>query len=163
LITKKNHKKKIAMLLVIVAIMATGCTNNANNQIKQQGVRMQQAINSPQGTPIDNRVQVAKQAADKITQINGVKSANVLVTKSNAYVAAVVNTNQGQLTSDLEHRIAQQVRATDPSIQNVYVSTNPEFVNRVNKYVADIVQGRPVSGFVEEFTVMVNRIFPSAR
>jgi YhcN/YlaJ family sporulation lipoprotein len=155
--------KKIAMLLVAVTIMATGCTNNANNQVKQQGVRMQQAINSPQGTPIDNRVEVAKQAADKITQINGVKSANVLVTRRNAYVAAVVNTNQGQLTSDLENQIAQQVRSTDPSIQNVYVSTNPEFVNRVNKYVADVGQGKPVSGFVEEFTVMVNRIFPSAR
>jgi YhcN/YlaJ family sporulation lipoprotein len=163
IITKKNHMKKIAMLLVAVTIMATGCTNNANNQVKQQGVRMQQAINSPQGTPIDNRVEVAKQAADKITQINGVKSANVLVTRRNAYVAAVVNTNQGQLTSDLENQIAQQVRSTDPSIQNVYVSTNPEFVNRVNKYVADVGQGRPVSGFVEEFTVMVNRIFPSAR
>jgi YhcN/YlaJ family sporulation lipoprotein len=164
IITKKNHRKKIAMLLLVaVTIMATGCTNNANNQVKQQGVRMQQAINSPQGTPIDNRVEVAKQAADKITQINGVKSANVLVTRRNAYVAAVVNTNQGQLTSDLENQIAQQVRSTDPNIQNVYVSTNPEFVNRVNKYVADVGQGRPVSGFVEEFTVMVNRIFPSAR
>ena len=151
------------MLLVIVAIMATGCTNNANNQVKQQGVGMQQAQNLPQGTPIDNRVQIAKQAADRITRINGVKAANVLVTRSNAYVAAVVNTNQGQLTSNLEHQIAQQVRATDPSIQNVYVSTNPEFVNRVNKYVADVGQGRPVSGFVEEFTVMVNRIFPKAR
>jgi YhcN/YlaJ family sporulation lipoprotein len=164
IITKKNHRKKIAMLLLVaVTIMATGCTNNANNQVKQQGVRMQQAINSPQGTPIDNRVEVAKQAADKITQINGVKSANVLVTRRNAYVAAVVNTNQGQLTSDLENQIAQQVRSTDPNIQNVYVSTNPEFVNRVNKYVADVGQGRPVSGFVEDFTVMVNRIFPSAR
>lgn len=52
------------------------------------------------------------------------------MTRRNAYVAAAVNDNQGQLTREMEDQIAQQVRAADPNIQNVYVSTNPEFVDR---------------------------------
>ncbi|MDF2959627.1 MAG: hypothetical protein K0S39_1362 [Paenibacillus sp.] len=100
---------------------------------------------------------------EKITQLNGVRQANVLVMQRNAYVAAAVDANQGQLTRDMEDQIAQQVRATDPNIQNVYVSTNPEFVDRVNSYASDVGQGRPVVGFFEEFNEMVQRIFPTAR
>lgn len=161
-----NHSiKAAAAILAAVAVLAAGCANNARNQVRQQGTQMQQTQmhqNQPQGTT-DNRVQIANQAADKIVKLNGVRAANVLVTRRNAYVAAAVDTNQGQLTRELEEQIAQQVRATDPNIQNVYVSTNPEFVDRVNRYVADAGQGRPVAGFFEEFNEMVQRIFPTAR
>ncbi|SFK42955.1 sporulation lipoprotein, YhcN/YlaJ family [Brevibacillus centrosporus] len=111
----------------------------------------------------DNRIQIANQAAEKIAKVNGVRQANVLVTQRNAYVAAVVNTNQGKLTPELEGQIAKQVRATDPNIQNVYVSTNPEFVDRINTYVTDVGQGKPVAGFFEEFNTMVQRMFPTPR
>jgi YhcN/YlaJ family sporulation lipoprotein len=171
--TKKNNINKVATLLAIATIFATGCANRNNpgqpgaqgqqgNQA-QSGAQASQAQNQPQGTNADNRVQVADQAAQKITQLNGVRQANVLVTGRNAYVAAVVNTNQGQMSRQLDDQISQQVRAADPNIQNVYVSTNPEFVQRVNRYVTDVAQGRPVTGFVEEFSQMVQRIFPTAR
>lgn len=152
--------------LFIVSIMMTGCLNN--NQAQQPGAQTQQAQNQQQNqvqpqNNLDNRIQIANQAAEKIAQINGVRQANVLVTQRNAYVAAVVNANQGQLSRELEDQMAKEVRATDPNIQNVYVSTNPEFVDSVNRYVTDMGQGRPAAGFVEEFNEMVQRIFPNAR
>lgn len=159
---RKQTLLGIALSLTAVSMIGTGCANTAKNQVQQQGVRTQQAQNLPPATT-DNRIQIANQAADKITKVPGVRAANVLITRSNAYVAAAVNTNQGQLTPDLEKQIADQVRATDPSIRNVYVSTNPEFVDRVNKYVADVRAGHPVAGFFDEFTQMVQRVFPNAR
>ncbi|MBP1964288.1 YhcN/YlaJ family sporulation lipoprotein [Paenibacillus aceris] len=163
-------KKKLATTGIVISIstlmiISTGCTRKANDQVKQQGVNMQQSHHiTPLATPAaDNRIQVAKQATDQIVKINGVKSANALVTGKSAYVAAVIDANQGQLSSDMEHQIAQQVRATDPNIQNVYVSTNPEFVDRVNRYVSDVRLGHPVSGFFQEFTQIVQRVFPKAR
>jgi spore cortex protein len=87
----------------------------------------------------------------------------VLVTGKHAYVAVVVNTPEGPLSRELEEQIAQQVRATDQNIQNVYVSTNPEFVDRINRYVTDVRQGHPVTGFFQEFTEIVKRIFPKSR
>ncbi|MGG4551312.1 YhcN/YlaJ family sporulation lipoprotein [Paenibacillus humicus] len=157
--------KSVVLLLVMVPVLTTGCTNqrnNQNNQVKTQEVRMQQAPNQmPQN--VDNRIRIAQQAADKITQIPGVLKANVLVTQKNAYVAATLDTNQGQLTPGIESRIAQQVKETDPTIKNVYVSTNPDFVEHVNRYVSDVAQGRPVSGFFKEFSDMVQRIFPNAQ
>ncbi|MEW9699429.1 YhcN/YlaJ family sporulation lipoprotein [Paenibacillus sp. SI8] len=163
MLAKKQKTKGIALVLVTLIVIAAGCTNNKNsNLVRQQGAQQQQNQYLPNGT-VNNRVQVAKQAADKLTQINGIKSANVLVTNRNAYVAAVVNTGHTELTRDLEGQIAQHVKATDPNIQNVYVSTNPEFVNRVNTYVADVGQGKPVAGFFEQFSEMVQRIFPNPR
>lgn len=161
---KKLATTGIAISIGALMIISTGCTHKANEQVKQQGVHMQQSHIKPLATAAaDNRIQVAKQVTDQIVKINGVKHANALVTGKSAYVAAVIDANQGQLSSDMEHQIAQQVRATDPNIQNVYVSTNPEFVDRVNRYVSDVRLGHPVSGFFQEFTEIVQRVFPKAR
>ncbi|MDQ6418448.1 YhcN/YlaJ family sporulation lipoprotein [Paenibacillus sp. LHD-117] len=111
----------------------------------------------------EDRVEVADRAAENITKLKGVRQANVLVTRRNAYVAAALDDDQKKLTRDIEDQIAKQVRAADSDIQNVYVSTNPQFVDRINGYVDDVQQGRPVAGFVEEFNEMVARIFPNAR
>ena len=87
----------------------------------------------------------------------------MLVTQRKAYVFAVLDDNQGKLTREVEDQIAQQVRATDPNIENVYVSTNPDLADRINTYVDDVQQGRPVAGFVEQFNEMVQRLFPNDR
>lgn len=154
--------KAIALLAISFSVLAAGCTNKTANQVRQQAAPMQPAQNAPQ-TSAGNRVDIAKNAADKIVRLPGVKQANVLVTGRNAYVAALVNTPQTDIPRQLEEQIAGEVRSTNPNIQHVYVSTNPEFVDRVSRYVQDVGQGRPVAGFFEEFSAMVQRIFPKAR
>jgi YhcN/YlaJ family sporulation lipoprotein len=158
--TKKSTL--IVVLSISFFVFTVGCSNKTTNQIKQQGTHMQQVPNQVK-TNRDNRFEIAKNVADRIVRLNGVKQANVLVTKRNAYVAAVVNTHNNVITRTLEDQIANEVRATDPNILNVYVSTNPEFVDRVNRYVEDVRQGRPVTGFFDELSNMIQRIFPAAR
>lgn len=60
-------------------------------------------------------------------------------------------------------KISDQVKSTDQDIQNVYVSSNPEFVERMRGYGDQLQDGRPVRGLFEEFGEMVERIFPNAR
>ncbi|MCU6707395.1 YhcN/YlaJ family sporulation lipoprotein [Paenibacillus sp. J5C_2022] len=109
---------------------------------------------------MNERVDIAEKAADSITTIKGVKSANVFVTRNNAYVAALTDTGK-DLSKDMEKQIADKVRATDANIHHVYVSTNPELMDRMNTYMKDVREGRPVSGFVQEFNDMIMRIFPN--
>jgi YhcN/YlaJ family sporulation lipoprotein len=154
--------KVIVMLVFSFSVFTAGCSNKANNQLKQQGTHVQQVPNQVQ-MKMENRFDIAQTAADRIVRLKGVKSANVLVTKRNAYVAAVIDIPSNQITKALEDQIAKEVRATDPSIQNVYVSTNPEFVDRVRQYVDDVRRGRPVSGFFDELSKMIQRIFPVSR
>ncbi|QGQ99012.1 YhcN/YlaJ family sporulation lipoprotein [Paenibacillus psychroresistens] len=154
--------KVMVTLVFVFSLVTAGCTSNAKHQVKQQGTTMQQAPNNV-NMKMDNRFDIAQAAADRIIRITGVKGANVLVTKHNAYVAAVVNTPANQISRALEDQIAAEVRATDPTIKNVYVSTNPEFVDRVKQYVYEARTGRPVSGFFNELNQMIQRIFPVSR
>ncbi|QTL51029.1 MULTISPECIES: YhcN/YlaJ family sporulation lipoprotein [Priestia] len=110
------------------------------------------------------RLEVADEAADRIAKLDEVDSANVIVTNQNAYVAVVLQDGTiGEVTDRLEKKIADQVRATDPDIRDVFVSSNPDFVNRMKDYGNKINKGAPVKGLFEEFTETVRRVFPNAR
>ncbi|MCY9668951.1 YhcN/YlaJ family sporulation lipoprotein [Paenibacillus alginolyticus] len=159
LVTKGSHKVLI-LTAATMSILLSGCAAKPNTQNQQNAPIKQQQVQQPVNE--DNRIQIAKVAAAKIVELGSVKQTNVLVTKRNAYVAAVLKNDQ-QLTRDIEDQIANQVKATDPNIQNVYVSTNPDLVNRFNTYVQDVQQGRPVAGFVDQFKEIVARVFPTAK
>lgn len=158
-ITKRSHKVLI-LTAATMSIVISGCTANPNNQKQQNAPIKQQQVQQPGNE--DNRIQIAKEAAAKITEVDSVKQANVLVTKRNAYVAAILKNDQ-QLSREIEDQIANKVRAADSNIQNVYVSTNPELADRFNTYVHDVQQGRPVAGFVEQFKEIVARVFPNPK
>ncbi|WP_138420621.1 YhcN/YlaJ family sporulation lipoprotein [Aquibacillus sediminis] len=124
-----------------------------------------------------NRFEVADQAADRIAnKVNEVEEAYVLTTDNNAYVAVELdrdnntdndqrrNGNNGDNVSEkVEQQISRVVQSVDNDIDNVYVSTNPDFVNLTNRYVDDMNNGEPVEGFFEEFGEMIQRVFPTAR
>ncbi|MEH7250963.1 YhcN/YlaJ family sporulation lipoprotein [Neobacillus niacini] len=112
----------------------------------------------------NNRIAVADEAADKIVSMHEVEHANVLVTDHNAYVAVrLANDTGNRLERDVERKIADVVKSTDRSINNVYVSVNPDFYTRTTSYANDIRNGHPVAGFFDEFNTLVRRIFPTAR
>ncbi|WP_199620301.1 YhcN/YlaJ family sporulation lipoprotein [Paenibacillus alkalitolerans] len=165
-------KKASIIVMAGMCLFATGCNPNQaqDNQMGQQAAQdnrgapaRQDVRGDDRQANADNRIQVADRAARKIAQMKGIDQANVLVTQRNAYVAAVLDDNRRPLDRKFEDQIAKQVRAADPNIRNVYVSTNPDFVDRVNEYVNDVQKGRPVAGFFEEFNEMIIRMFPKAR
>jgi YhcN/YlaJ family sporulation lipoprotein len=111
-----------------------------------------------------------------------VKSANVLLTANNAFIAVVLPPGTttssdmnaknptdrihqaaagADLSLQLKQLIAEKVKAVNPNIRNVYISANPDFVQRINGFSQDVKNGRPVSGFMNEFNTIVQRIFPS--
>ncbi|MBY0013538.1 YhcN/YlaJ family sporulation lipoprotein [Paenibacillus typhae] len=72
-----------------------------------------------------------------------------------------MNSNDDDVTSDMKDRIAAEVKKVNPSIQNVYVSANPDFVERADYYAREARAGHPLKGFAKEFGTMVERIFPT--
>ncbi|HLR09616.1 MAG TPA: YhcN/YlaJ family sporulation lipoprotein [Bacillota bacterium] len=68
-----------------------------------------------------------------------------------------------ELTDDVKSEISDVVKSVDDNIDNVYVSTNPDFVDLTNNYVDDMNNGRPIRGFVDEFSNMIERLFPQNR
>ena len=107
---------------------------------------------------------VADKAADKVINLTEVDNATVIVNDNNAYVAAKLDVSaRNELTSAIKEKIARAVKSVDRDIDNVYISVNPDFYDRMNTYSRDIRNGRTVSGFIDEFSDTIRRVFPNAK
>jgi YhcN/YlaJ family sporulation lipoprotein len=68
-------------------------------------------------------------------------------------------TTYKEVSTHLEQRIADQVRAVDKNIHNVYVSYDNDFYSQMNNYTNDIQNGRNRNGIWDDFTDTVGRFF----
>mgnify|MGYP001954090581 CR=1 FL=1 len=135
-----------------------------------------------------SNVQISQEIADQIAAMDEVDTANVMVTDHNAYIAvtlhpgsAIARTRQGSnatgqrnmgtadtnttgawdVSQEIKDRIADKVRSIHPNIRNVYVSANPDFVERMNILAEEIRNGRPIEGLLNEFNNIIQRVFPT--
>jgi spore cortex protein len=132
-------------------------TNNLNDRDPLLRVRNNTQNANNNDTP---RMRVADKAADRIAAMPEVEDVNVIVTDDNAYVAAQLEDGV-ELTRVVERKISDQVKAVDQDIDDVYVSANPDFYDRMTSYSNDIRNGEPMEGLFKEFTESVRRVFPS--
>ncbi|WP_408010356.1 YhcN/YlaJ family sporulation lipoprotein [Pseudalkalibacillus sp. A8] len=170
-------KTKFLLVACLFATALVACNmGNNGDDMNENGAETENIGDRDNGVIDDNdngagvmnnqRVKVAEKAADKITNLPEVQDANVFVTNENAYVAAQLTTGtqaEGEVTRELEKKIADQVKATDQDINNVFVSTNPEFFDRSANYAEKFGRGEPVQGLFEEFNETIRRVFPNAR
>ncbi|MFC0562170.1 YhcN/YlaJ family sporulation lipoprotein [Halalkalibacter alkalisediminis] len=155
--------KRISICLFAIALI-TGCAMNDEARDNNRTANNANIQNVANRNNNDTRMQVADEAQDKIENLSEVRHANVIVTNRNAYVAVVLDDDsKGEVRKDVENKISDQVKSTDDNIRNVFVSSNPDFVDRMGDYGDKIQSGKPIRGLFEEFNEMVQRIFPNAR
>lgn len=65
-----------------------------------------------------------------------------------------------ELTLEVKNKISDIVQDVDSTIENVYVSTSPDFFDLTNNYADDLDAGRPVRGFFDQIGNTIERIFP---
>ena len=110
---------------------------------------------------------VAEQIADDVTsEVNEIDSAYVLTMGNNAYVACQLDNSReskqnNDLSDKLEKQVTQAVKNSDNQIENVYVSSNPDFIDLTSNYMRDLDRGEPIEGFFDQFTEMIERVFPT--
>jgi spore cortex protein len=172
----------ISIIGLLFSGMAAGCgTNNDDmneqgmntgndNALKQVGYDQEEPrdsrdINDP-GTrdTVRENYSISNEAADRVADLNEVSRAYVLTTERSAYVAAVFeNGENGQVSNEMKDKIANQIRKVDAGIKDVYVTTNPDFVDRMRNYADKAEGGKPIEGFGEELTDALQRVFPDRR
>lgn len=160
----------VATLLVIFSLVGCGMnkTEKVENDTANTNTETTEDNSSTDSTTDDNvdsddnqELAVADDVADKIVEMNEVESANVIVTDENAYVAVVLKEGTDS-SEEMENKIADQARSANADFNNVYVSTNPDFVKQMNEYGEKIRANEPVEGFFEEFADAMKRVFPDA-
>jgi YhcN/YlaJ family sporulation lipoprotein len=158
-----------------------GTTGMNSTQMGTHGIGNVTASPTPAatGNPSANaaggdRIDVSQSLADQIAAMNEVKTANVMVAGRTAFVAVTLHYGAGtqngagpggnptivDVSDQLKTKIADKVKSSGQGIDNVFVSANPDFVERINAYSQDVRNGKPVSGFIKEFYNMVERMFP---
>ncbi|MEK5523795.1 hypothetical protein B5V89_02030 [Heyndrickxia sporothermodurans] len=184
---------KIAKTIICVGVVSgllMGCgTNNDNNGTKRNNVSPVRYNNDDRNVNprnvnynndltdnnntndivndndnVNNKMRVADEAADRVAKLKEVDRANVIVTDNNAYVAVMLtDRSRNELSKTVENKIAKEVRKADKDIDNVYVSVNPDFYDRMTDYGNELRNGHPISGLFDQFNQTVQRIFPNAR
>lgn len=146
--------------------------NNSNlgQEMSDKNNSMQRDADQNQNTKYDVSEEAAKKIAEKV---EGIEDAYVLTTDNNAYVGAHLNqenNNNGNnsqsgdnVSDEMKEQIADIVRSVDNSIENVYVTTNPDFMDLTDRYMNDVDEGRPVEGFFDQIGNMIERVFPNNR
>lgn len=159
------------LILIMTVLLFTGCNtytdegadiyqvNNDGAQI--QNINQEYTSNSYKQT---YRMHVDENAEEQVELLDGVKSATVITVQRKAYVAAVLeNEDTKKVPGDLKNKISQQVKATDESIAEVYVSSNAEFVDRMADYRDQLQSRRPLTGLTEDFNSTIEWVFPESR
>jgi spore cortex protein len=175
-----NYKAIVSSAMM--ALVITGCATNDNegasenlglNRSHQDNLDNPMNVSDTRQNVNDennannngiNDIRVSDDISNRVEAMKEVSNASVIVTENNAYVGAVLKDGGDKdISNDLKERVADTVRGADPSVDQVYVSANPDFVQRMEGYANDIENGKPVAGFAEEFRELVTRIFPSQR
>jgi len=106
-------------------------------------------------------VRASREIADAVAQLPEIKNANVFLAGDTAYVAVVLETGDGkEVPEELKQQVATKARSVNSSLANVYVSASPEFVDRLNAYMSELRNGRPVSGLARELREMTKQLVP---
>lgn len=120
----------------------------------------------------ERNLDVADDVADKVAELDEVERANVILTNNQAYVAVEMDKGttrtdsadeDATISKDLETKIANKVREANADVGKVYVSLNPDFVERMNDYRTRIDEGEPIEGMFDEFGEAMRNVFPNAR
>lgn len=114
----------------------------------------------------NTRMEMDQRTARAIADLDGVDSAWVLLTEKNAYVAVNLDNTlhiraKEDMDDQLKDRIADKVKDMNPKIRNVFISANPDFVERLRGYGEKVDNGEPIRGLILEFNRTVERLFPS--
>lgn len=125
------------------------------------GTAMSPGGNVTEGGSNVPRMEAAQDCAERLTGTLPIETANVLVTDNRAYVAAKVK--EGQSMADdaaLKAQIADTVRSVRPQIQDVHVSTVPEFAERTRELVNQLASGQPAEQLMNEWRNVAAQMFP---
>jgi len=104
-----------------------------------------------------------------IEQMTGIRDATVVVSGNTAYVGLDTDRSMtGQNiaygnatgTSALKQACAQRVKASNPQIQTVYVSTDANFIDRLRKVGDGVRTGSPINSFRNELSDLVRGLTP---
>jgi len=107
---------------------------------------------------------IASELTSVAGRVPGVNGATVVVAGTTAYVGLDQKPGlENEETERIKRDVSNAVKAAEPRLTAVYVSSDPDTVSRLRQIANGIANGQPVSVFDKELAEIVKRISPTAR
>src|SRR5699024_10170355 len=98
---------------------------------------------------------------DGVTNHDGVNITGDLNRKNDADRTKDRNrNNDNDVTDEVKKQITDVVKSVDHDIDNMYVTSNPDFIDLTNDYAHEARNGHPIGGFFDQIGDMIQRVFP---
>lgn len=141
-------KKRIFQLLLTLLVLSIFIFSGCSTAARKPG---------PETASSEKAQRIAREA----DAVKWVKSATVVVTGKTAYVGLDINANiEKAQTKEVENAVINRIKKSEPTINTVYVSSDPDIVTRLKKVSRGIAAGKPVSSFARELAEIGRRVTP---
>lgn len=152
------YRKTIALsMMLLLLLMAVSCA--PQNRPAPTPAPTQPAPSQSMQTENNKADAIAK----KVSQINDINSATVVLSGNSAWVGIDLKANvENKMSNETKNDVTRVVKEAEPNINTVYVTADADTVTRLKNMARDIAAGKPVSGFVNELNEIGRRITPSA-
>lgn len=177
---KFNHKEEKIMKRLLVCLMAVlllaacqmgdekddpndaGDMNNTDTPAKDEAGKPEDAEeNASDGMQNNQYEMLTDQALEEEVkaELEGVGDVYLMRMGKTVYVAADID----ETTFDMDKKeqlITDIIKQSEPDVETVRVTTNPDFLDLAKRYQSDVEAGKPVEGFFDEIGEMIDRVFP---
>lgn len=163
--------EKLAVLviaLIIGLLMVSGCNALRKPAPENKPEAQVPAPSAPSREPMPTSPEEVKRIASELTgvadRVSGVNGATVVIAGTTAYVGVDQKAGlENEETERIKRDVSNEVKAAEPRLTAVYVSSDPDTVSRLRQIADGIANGQPVSAFDKELAEIVKRISPTAR
>ncbi|MGM7682774.1 YhcN/YlaJ family sporulation lipoprotein [Cytobacillus sp. Hm23] len=153
--------RKLLITIVIALFTLIGCTINQQTNDNKNSPEMINVKNTTNETKeIKNGQEAAKHLVDLASSIPNVNDATAVVLGEFAVVGIDVNSQLDRSkVSTIKYSVAESLKK-DPYGANAIVIADPDTNVRLKQMAADIRNGHPIKGIMDELSAIVNRVMP---
>lgn len=154
-------KKSVALAVILVTgvMLAFGCS--AFRKPAPQSPPTAQVPQEPMPTGSGEVNAIAGRLAGVADAVPGVNGATVVVAGTTAYVGIDQKAGFEKAETDrIKSDVSNEVKKAEPRLTAVYVSSDPDIINRLRRIADGIAAGQPVSAFAGELAEIARRLSP---
>ncbi|PLR97426.1 YhcN/YlaJ family sporulation lipoprotein [Bacillus sp. T33-2] len=150
-------KKMMAALFSVVMIAGCGAQND-HNEARDKQVNVKNSTDRDVGR--DEGQEVSRHLESLANGVHGVKDTTAVVLGPYAIVGINVDENLDRAeTGSIKYSVAESLEE-DPNGARAMVIADPDVAARLREITADIQDGRPVQGIMNELAEITGRLMP---
>ncbi|MEW8973291.1 MAG: YhcN/YlaJ family sporulation lipoprotein [Tissierellaceae bacterium] len=148
-------KKSILIITIILSIIIQmGCTNRDEVKLEGKADDVNLLEVSGEDKEIINR---SENIADSVVELFGIDDATAIIFNENVIIGIILSYDQ-ELSQDTLDTIVNLVNKNEPSIENVYITSDAKLFKQIDNIVVEILQGKSYDKYVPNINKIMDKV-----